>query len=135
MSGLPSSTNVHCRPRGLVSAAFAELSENGIVARQDWSCCGTCMWAALEIERDRLLASGHTVRGFAVYDEQATLRAQETGVLWIVAGSFGEALADEKIQREVLDLLARFGLHPNFNEFGQLEVPVGFYFLDDPETV
>ncbi len=94
-----------------LSAGFEQLERQGIVARQDFSCCGNCgvgeIWQAIEAGRD----AGRTVRGYTFFHMQDTDGAVDGEGLHLNYGSVEEgeepALA---IGREIVSTLERHGL-------------------------
>lgn len=64
--------------RGNLTRAFAELNELGVVAREDFGCCGSCASAEIDDECDE---SRHW-HGYLFYHQQ------DTG--WLVASEDGE---------------------------------------------
>jgi hypothetical protein len=54
-----------------LDAAFAELESNGILARQDYLCCGTCAHAGLYAEMQQAPPDS-SVRGYVFYHGQDT---------------------------------------------------------------
>jgi hypothetical protein len=88
-------------------AAFTELERDGIVAREDFTCCGTC--GAAEIG-DEMLRHG-AARGYTFFHEQGTEAAVENGGLYL---SYGASVAGEEngvaVGREVEATLRRHGL-------------------------
>ena len=99
-----------------LDAAFAEMQQLGIAARQNFSCCGTCgvaeIWSQLEVaQRD-----GARVRGYTFYHMQDTEAAVEGAGLYLNYGrgedGEGAALA---IGRELVDILNRHGLKTSWD--------------------
>ncbi len=94
-----------------LDAAFAELERAGIVARQDFSCCGNCasgeIWGEVETANRR----GQCVRGFTYYHMQDTEAAVEGHGVYLGYGAVqeGEAAALE-IAREIVATVQRHGL-------------------------
>ncbi|MFI6236879.1 DUF6891 domain-containing protein [Micromonospora sp. NPDC050784] len=79
--------------RGNLTRAFAELNELGVLARENFSCCGTCASAEIDDERDD---SRHW-RGFLWYHQQDTesLLASEDGEVYLGYGVYPPADFDE----------------------------------------
>lgn len=71
-----------------LDAAFDELNQRGIVARQHWSCCGTCGVAEIWHE----MQSFEEARGYTFYHWQDSDSAAEYGGLYLNYG----AVADEE---------------------------------------
>jgi len=95
-----------------LDAAFAELDGLGILARQHYSCCGTCGSNDIRIEMGRATAA----RGFTFFHIQDTEHAVGGEFLYL---SYGSATADRSdavaIGREVVDTLSRHGLRPSWD--------------------
>lgn len=88
-----------------LDAAFQDLERNGIVSRQNWTCCQTCGLAEIGEELD-----DHS-RGYVFFHQQDTEAAVEGGSLYLAYG----ACSDEKevqleVAREIASTLARHGL-------------------------
>jgi hypothetical protein len=97
-----------------LDAAFAFLNRQGIVARQDFSCCNNCgfteIWDEIEEEEKR-----QPVEGYAFYHLQATERAIKLGQLLIVYGCIeedGEALV--RVVNRVVAELRHAGLNASW---------------------
>lgn len=103
-----------------LDAAFAALEEDGIVARQNFTCCGTCgateIWDEIEAARDE----GESVQGYAFFHMQDTESAVEGHGLYLNYGACeeGEAAAIAIGHRIVAALEAQ-GLATTWD--GQLE--------------
>jgi len=69
--------------------AFASLNRQGIVARQDFSCCNNCGFTEIwdEIEEAE---KGQHVDGYVFYHLQCTERAIKTGQLLMAYGCIEE---------------------------------------------
>ncbi|MEO0424312.1 MAG: hypothetical protein AAF184_18385 [Pseudomonadota bacterium] len=102
-----------------LDAAFAELEESGIVARQNATCCQTCAGAEVWDEVESKLKAGEVIRGMTFYHEQDTESAVEGGGLYLAYGSVeGADGAAVAIGEEVRKLLQSHGLQVSWN--GQL---------------
>ncbi|WP_435208915.1 DUF6891 domain-containing protein [Micromonospora sp. bgisy143] len=79
--------------RSNLTRAFAELTEVGVVARENFSCCGTCASAEIHDERDD---SRHW-QGYLWYHQQDTesLLASEDGEVYLGYGVYPPADFDE----------------------------------------
>ena len=92
-----------------LDAAFAELDRLGILARQHYSCCGTCGSNDIRTEMGQVTAA----RGFTFFHIQDTEHAVGGESLYL---SYGAITADRSdavvIGREIVDTLSRFGLQP-----------------------
>ncbi|CAM3219125.1 cAMP-binding protein [Prescottella defluvii] len=72
-------------------AAFEELNANGVVARVDFSCCGSCASGEIWGERDD---SRHW-QGYVYFHQQDTDRLVEDGQTYIGYGAFPPETHDE----------------------------------------
>lgn len=99
-----------------LDAAFATLEASGIVARQHFSCCGTCGATQIIDEMDRVAKDGKPVRGYTFFHVQDTEHAVEGDGLYL---SYGSADQDKQaavaIGHEVVAALRQHGLQPNWN--------------------
>ncbi|MEV0216406.1 hypothetical protein [Micromonospora sp. NPDC050695] len=79
--------------RSNLTRAFAELTEVGVLARENFSCCGTCAAAEIHDERDD---SRHWL-GYVWYHQQDTesLLASEDGEVHLGYGVYPPADFDE----------------------------------------
>ncbi|GGO20507.1 hypothetical protein GCM10011576_37900 [Micromonospora parathelypteridis] len=79
--------------RGNLTRAFADLNGLGVLARENFSCCGTCASAEIHDERDD---SRHW-RGYLWYHQQDTesLLASEDGEVYLGYGVYPPADFDE----------------------------------------
>ncbi len=98
-----------------LDAAFSALNAAGIVARQHFSCCGTC--GATEIHDEMGRASGGApVRGYAFYHVQDTEHAVDGELLFLSYGSAdGAKDAAVAIGHEVVAAMREHGLRPEWN--------------------
>jgi hypothetical protein len=55
-----------------LEVAFAALEEQGIVARHDFTCCGTCGASEIHAEISQERDSGRTIHGYVFYHQQDT---------------------------------------------------------------
>lgn len=55
-----------------LDAAFADLEAEGVISRQNFSCCGTCGSAEIWDEMEDARNAGRPSRGYAFYHEQDT---------------------------------------------------------------
>lgn len=74
-----------------LTRAFAALAERGIVAREHFSCCGTCASGEIFDERD----DTRTWRGYIYYHQQDTDRLIEDRSTYIGYGAFLDAWTTE----------------------------------------
>ncbi|MFC0027934.1 DUF6891 domain-containing protein [Micromonospora chaiyaphumensis] len=79
--------------RSNLTRAFADLNELGVLARENFSCCGTCAAAEIHDERD---GSRHW-QGYLWYHQQDTesLLASEDGEVYLGYGAYPPADFDE----------------------------------------
>jgi hypothetical protein len=72
-----------------LDSAFTALNAQGIVARQDFSCCNNCGFTEIwdEVEKEE---KNHSVEGYVFYHLQCTERAIETGQLLMAYGCVEE---------------------------------------------
>jgi hypothetical protein len=110
-----------------LDAAFAALERAGIVARQHFTCCGTCGLAEIDREIEAAEAGGGRTRGYTFYHWQDTEAAVNGHGICLYYGSCdaGEA-ADLSIGREIEAELKRQGLAPKWNGSldRRIEVPL-----------
>ncbi|HEX6873362.1 MAG TPA: hypothetical protein VF163_19875 [Micromonosporaceae bacterium] len=96
--------------------AFAELDRSGILARQHFSCCGTCGLDEIRDEMGQLDKAGQPTRGFTFFHVQDTEHAVAGESLYL---SYGAANRDQEasveIGHEVVATLSRHGLRPAWN--------------------
>lgn len=100
----------------LLDRAFSELNRSGIVARQHFSCCGTCGVREIYDEMDHAAEQGQRVRGYTFFHVQDSEHAVDGGGLFLNYGSTeeGEAAA-VAIGHEIVDALERHGLKTTWN--------------------
>jgi hypothetical protein len=96
-----------------LDAAFAALEREGIVGRQNFSCCGTCGAAEIWDEMAAVEEAGLRVRGYAFYHMQDTEAAVRGEGLYLSFGAVAEGSEPaEAVGRLVVDALERKGLDP-----------------------
>jgi hypothetical protein len=94
--------------------AFAALNAEGIVAKQDFSCCNTCgfteIWDEVkEVEKRQ------PVQGYVFYHLQCTERAIKTGQLLMAYGCIEDnAEAFERVGNKIVAELRRAGLNASW---------------------
>lgn len=66
--------------------AFENLKESGILARQHYSCCGTCAVSEIDLELDHARKKKSRARGYCMYNVQDTEGAVEGGGLFLAYG-------------------------------------------------
>jgi hypothetical protein len=95
-----------------LDAAFHELESRGVVARQDFSCCGTCGAAEIADEMETLPSA----RGYAFFHMQDTEGAVGGTGLYLSYGSIDE---EEKpaldIAHEIVAMLRKHGLNASWD--------------------
>lgn len=94
-----------------LDAAFSELERAGIVARQDFSCCGTCGAGEIWDEMETVSRRGQPVRGYTFYHMQDTEAAVDGRGVYLGYGAVlkGESPALE-IAREIVATIQHHGL-------------------------
>jgi hypothetical protein len=98
--------------------AFASLNRQGIVARQDFSCCTSCGHADIwdEIEK---VEEQQPVEGYAFYHWQCTERAIESGQLLLAYGCLeDDPAALARVANKVVAELRRVGLDAKWQGSG-----------------
>jgi hypothetical protein len=99
-----------------LDAAFAELDRSGIVARQHFSCCGTCGSHEIHDEIDQAEKAGLLTRGFTFFHIQDTEHAVGGESLYLSYGAVDrDQAAGVAIGHEVVEILGRHGLTPAWN--------------------
>lgn len=100
-----------------LDGAFEELETRGIVARQNFSCCGTCGCGEIGEEMENASNNGGSeVRGYTFYHMQDTERAIEGDGIYLYYGSTAEGEAEAlEIAREIQDTLQRYGLNVDWD--------------------
>lgn len=78
-------------PKTALTRAFETLAERGVVARENFSCCGTCASGEIFDERD----DSQTWRGYVYYHQQDTDGLIEDRSTYIGYGAFLEAWMTE----------------------------------------
>ncbi len=94
-----------------LDAAFEQLEALGIIARQNFSCCGTCGAREIVDEMAAARKQGRLVRGYTFFHVQDTESATQGHGLCL---NYGTARDDEAaalaIAGKVVDILAAHGL-------------------------
>lgn len=99
-----------------LDAAFAGLEAEGIVARQNFTCCGTCGAAEIWDEAKALEEMGKPVEGYAFYHMQDTESAADGGGLYLNYGSAEDGdVASTAIGRRIVRQLESHGLKTDWN--------------------
>jgi len=105
--------------------AFDMLEDADIVARQNFTCCGTCGAAEISVEIEDFETRGRRARGYVFFHQQDTESAVETGELYLSYGAANNT-ADAvflQIGQEIADTLAAVGLKVHWD--GKLERRIG----------
>jgi hypothetical protein len=99
-----------------LDAVMTELTQNGIVCRQNFSCCGNCGVAEIGGELKAEREAGLDVRGYAFYHRQDTEAASRGSGVYLNYGAvkYGEA-ALLHIGQEIVAALERHGLETRWN--------------------
>jgi hypothetical protein len=94
--------------------AFATLNAQGIVARQDFSCCNNCGFAEIWDEVEE--AEKHQpIAGYVFYHLQCTERAIETGQLLMAYGCIEEDVETfQRVGNAIVSELRRVGLNASW---------------------
>jgi len=121
------------QPTSRLTQAFAELETIGVIAREDFTCCGTCGHAEIGDERENM----PDARGFVYYHQQDTERLIEDRATYIGYGVFldshlsadeWEALSEAEkdttyhrltiglMRDEVIPVLRRHGIDVEWDE-------------------
>ncbi|HEY7225861.1 MAG TPA: hypothetical protein VH561_19965 [Micromonosporaceae bacterium] len=99
-----------------LDAAFSALEAAGVVARQNFSCCGNCGATEIHEEMDAAADQGATVRGYTFFHLQDTEHAVDGDSLFL---SYGSADNDREaaiaIGHEIVAALRDQGLQPAWN--------------------
>ena len=99
-----------------LDAAFDELNRAGIVARQHFSCCGTCGAHEIHDEIDRAEKTGTLPRGYTFFHVQDTEHAVGGEPLYLSYGAVDrDRTASVAVGHEVVAILGRHGLAPAWN--------------------
>jgi hypothetical protein len=107
-----------------LDAAFADLEKNGIVARQDFSCCTNCGSTEIWDEMEKTARTGIKVRGYTFYHMQDTERAAEGDGVYLAYGSTIEGAEPAvQIAREIVATLHRYHLKTDWD--GTYEKRIG----------
>lgn len=91
-----------------LNAAFESMEAKGIIARQNFTCCGSCGSAEIWDEVDVVRDAGGPARGYAFFHWQDTERAVDGEGLYLNYGACeeGEAAALEVAKEIVAELQA-----------------------------
>lgn len=99
-----------------LDAAFAALEDSGVIARQNFSCCGNCGSTEIWDEVRAVEDAGGPARGYAFYHMQDTERAVDGGGLYLNYGACeeGEAAA-LAVARDIVAALEAHGLETRWD--------------------
>jgi len=96
--------------------AFRDLESQGIISRQNYSCCGTCGSGEIWDEMIALQSEGKNVRGYTFYHEQDTQHAVDGEGLYLNYGSIEENVpAQIDIGHEIVRILNQHDLATDWN--------------------
>jgi hypothetical protein len=99
-----------------LDAAFAALEEGGVVARQNFACCGNCGATEIWDEIHAVEDAGAPVRGYAFYHMQDTERAVDGGGLYLNYGACDEGEAAAlAVARDIVAELEAHGLETHWD--------------------
>lgn len=99
-----------------LEAAFAELEHRGVVARQNFTCCGTCGSSEIWDEIQDTADQGGAVRGYTFFHEQDTESAVEGYGLYLAYGATEEGeSAALAVAGEIVTVLEAHGLAPDWD--------------------
>ena len=94
-----------------LEAAFDQLEATGILARHNYSCCGTCGAAEIWDELQAALDQGRAVRGYTFYHEQDTEAAVDGDGIFLNYGSAEDSKpAIKAMAEEIIAALRTHGL-------------------------
>jgi hypothetical protein len=97
-----------------LDAAFGALNAQGIVAKQDFSCCNNCGFAEIWDEVEAAERQQH-VDGYVFYHLQCTERAIQTGQLLLAYGSVeDDPEALRRVGNTIVAELSRVGLQASW---------------------
>ena len=91
-----------------LEAAFDELEDVGIVARENFACCARCGHGEIRAEMDE------DSRGYVFFHEQRTEAAVRDGLLYLYFGA-GESHDAADVARDVVGRLRDEGLPAEWN--------------------
>lgn len=93
--------------------AFENLEASGVIARQNFTCCGTCGVAEIEDEIQQALSAGRKATGYAFYHAQDTESAAEGHGVHLNYGSVEDSeQAALAVGHSIMDALRACGLSP-----------------------
>lgn len=99
-----------------LDAAFAALEVDGVISRQDFTCCGTCGSAEIWDQIEDAKSAGRPARGYAFYHQQDTESAVEGDGVYLNYGACEEGDdASLAIAREIVSKLNEHGLETHWD--------------------
>ncbi|MFI7024440.1 DUF6891 domain-containing protein [Micromonospora sp. NPDC049900] len=100
---------------GNLTRAFAELNRRGVVARENFTCCGTCAAGEIHDERDD---SRHW-HGYLWYHQQDTesLVDSEDGQVWLGYGAYPPVDFDEAAYSALSEAEQQAGYQADLERF------------------
>lgn len=102
--------------------AFAKLEKSGILARQNYWCCGTCGCDAIDDEMSKQ-SKRRAVRGYAFFHEQDTeSAAQGYGLMFNYGSLSGKKDDSLAVGNQIVKALTASGLKPKWN--GRLDTRI-----------
>jgi hypothetical protein len=112
-----------------LNTAMLKLEQNGIVARQNFTCCGTCGQAEIVDEVDEYnLKASTSARGYVFFHEQGTEGAVDGEDLNFSYGAAFEGATEEQdvaIGQELADTMKEAGLTVDWDGTLSMCVMVG----------
>jgi hypothetical protein len=98
-----------------LDVAFDALERQGIVARQNFTCCQNCGHAEIGMEIEEA-SKTQAVKGYTFYHMQDTEGAAENGLLYLAYGSVTDSEEDSvTIGNEIADAIRGVGLKVNWD--------------------
>ena len=104
--------------------AFAALNREGIVARQDFSCCNNCGFSEIwdEVEEAE---KQQTIEGYVFYHLQSTEQVIKTGQLLMAFGCVNEDPEQfRRVGNKIVSELRRVGLNTSWGGTGNAPIRV-----------
>ncbi|MEV0593215.1 DUF6891 domain-containing protein [Nonomuraea cavernae] len=93
-----------------LSLAMIDLTQAGIVSRENYTCCRNCGLHDIQAEVQRIPAA----RGYTFYHQQDAERAAQGEGIYLAFGSTGAA-GTESVGQEIMTALGRRGLSVRWN--------------------
>lgn len=117
--------------------AFAALEADGVVCREDYTCCMTCGSAQIWDEIKTMLENGTMVNGYVFFHQQDTERAVDGGGVYFAYGATDDGDdASVAIGQRLADALGAQGLEVEWD--GSIHKRIGLklnWFRPLPEDV